>query len=456
MSTKPIYIALIFNLEIFLRGIDDVINLINKQFPNNTLVFKRYIVNDNPVSIQNALQDFITLYPTGDRVTISATTLALQESSKFFELQGLNIPSFSIGATSSIVKTFKNSLTYAPLNKFEAMCLYLIFKEYQMKNLKILYQESETINLDLISLIDELKIQGNFLNIDIETDILVIGKSDYNIKPKTNIVILGKTDFINQIVTKDFLNLIPPECYISLTGVNEDIKDIFGNVPAFVLIPYSIVYNSTTQFVYENLTDKFTYFYGVYPLYDILFTLNFFTGVQLDLTISNYLSINPYINSLPAWVYSSSSFDLTTNSLIFAEYMGIYTKDIIVGSNIKLFLKWNNGGTLNTASSFSVFRLLGIVPFYTTKIYYDYEDYYEIYDSCGKLLLTRFNTNDTTYPYSYQNKKFNTGQFIDNKFIVSYNESGYFSYLEIINDVFKPAPVVNITMDKTPIIQYIN
>ncbi len=456
MSTKPIYIALIFNLEIFVRGIDDVINLINKQFPNNTLIFKRYIVNNNPVSIQTALEDFITLYPTGDRVTISATTLALQESSKFFESKGLNIPSFSIGATSSIVKTFKNALTYAPLNKFEAMCLYLIFKEYQMKNIKILYQESDTNNLEIISFINELKTQGDYLTINVETDILVIGKSDYNIKPKTNIVMLGTTNFINQIVTSDFLNFIPPECYISLTGVNEDIKDIFGNVPAFVLIPYSIVYNSTTQFVYENLTDKFTYFYGVYPLYDILFTLNFFTGVQLDLTISNYLSVNPYTNSLPAWVYSSSSFDLTTNSLIFAEYMGIYTKDIIVGSNLDLFLKWNNGGTLNTASSFSVFRLLGIVPFYTTKIYYDYEDYYEIYDSCGKLLLTRFNTNDTTYPYSYQNKKFNTGQFIDNKFIVSYNELGYFSYLEIINDVFKPAPVVNLSMSKTPIIQYIN
>ncbi len=456
MSTKPIYIALIFSLEIYLRGIDDVVNLINKQFPNNSLVFQRYVVENNPISIQNALQNFITLYPNGDRTTISSTTFELQECSKFFELLGLNIPSFSIGATSSIVKSFKNVLTYAPFNKFESMCIYLVFKEYQMSNIKILYEENLINDLDIFSLINELKLQGDFLSINVETDILILGKSDYNIKPKTNIIILGETDFITQVVTNDFLKIIPQDCYITLSGKNEDIKDIFGNIPSYVLIPYSIVYNSTTQFVYENITDKFTYFYGVYPLYDILYTLVFFTNVKVDLTIQNYLAVNPYTNALPAWVYSSTSFDLTTNGLIFAEYMAIYTKDVIVGSNLKLFLKWNNGGTLNTASSFSVFRLLGIVPFYTTKIYYDYEDYYEIYNSCGKLILTRFNTNDTTFPYLYQNKKFNTGQYIDNKFIVSYNELGYFSFLEIINNMFTPKPQVNITMSKTPIIQYLN
>lgn len=456
MSSKPIYIGLIFNLSIYLRGIDDVVNLINRQFPNNTLVYERYVVNNDPKLIEEVLNDFITKYPSGDRVTISSSTQVLQECSKFFDNLKLNIPSFSIGATSSIVKTLSNVLTYAYFDKYEAMCLYLVFKEFQMKNVKILYQENSSNNLDILSLINELKTQGEFLGIDVEIDILIIGKTDYNIKPKTNIVMLGDTEFINQIVTKDFLNNIPPESYVSLSGINENIKDIFRDIPVFVMIPYSIVYNSSTQFVYENITDKFTYYFGVYPLYDILYTLNFFTGVQLELTIKNYLSVNPYTSTLPAWVYSSSSFNLDVNGLEFAEYNAIYTKDVLVGPNRDLFLKWNNGGTLNTASSFSVFRLLGIVPFYTTKIYYDYEDYFKVYDRCGKLLLTRFYTNDTTYPYSYQNKKFNTGQYIDNKFIVSYNESGYFSYLETMNDLFKPAPIVDITMSKAPIIQYIN
>lgn len=456
MSSKPIYIALIFDLSIYLRGIDDIINLINKQFPKNTLVYEKYIVKNDPIIIQSVLNDFIIKYPQGDRVTISSTTLVLQECSKFFDNLKLNIPSFSIGATSSIIKTLSNVLTYAYFDKYEAMCLYLIFKEYQMKNIKILYQENSSNNLDIHSLINELRVQGGFLGIDVEIDTLIIGKSDYNIKPKTNIVLLGDTDYINQIVNKDFLNRIPPESYVSLSGINEDIKDIFGDIPAFVMIPYSIVYNSSTQFVYQNITDKFTYYFGVYPLYDILYTLNFFTGVQLELTIKNYLSVNPYTNTLPAWVYSSSSFNLQINGLEFAEYNAIYTKDVLVGPDRDIFLKWNNGGTLNTASSFSVFRLIGIVPFYTTKIYYDYLDYFEIYDECGKLVLTRFYTNDTIYPYSYQNKKFNTGQFIDNKFIVSYNQLGYFSYLVVINDLFKPNPQVNLTMSKSPIIQYIN
>jgi hypothetical protein len=455
MPNKPIYIGLLFEESIYLRGIDDIINLIYKQFPSNTLVIDKYVVEDNSIIIQTILEDFITKYPHGYRITISNTTFVLEKCSKFFNDLKLNVPSFSIGASSSIVKKFTNVLTYAPFNKFEAMSLFLIFKEFQMKNLLILYQENLSTNLDISSLINELEIQAGYLGINIEKDFLRIGKSNYNIKSKTNIVLLADTYFLNQIVTKEFKANIPPQCYISLNSINQDIKDIFGDIPAFVMIPYSIVYNSTTQFVYENITDKLTYYFGAYPLYDILYTLNYFTGLQIDLTIQNYLSVNPYTNSLPAWVYSSSSFDLSLNGLDFGEYNAIYTKDVLVDSDRNLFLKWNNGGTLNTASSFSVFRLLGIIPFYSTKVLYDYLDYFKIYDKCENLILTRFYTNDTIYPYSYQNKKFNTGQYIDNKFIIGYNNSGYFSYLEIVNNVIKPNPQVNITMSKYPIIQYV-
>ncbi len=453
MTSKPIFVALLFDLEIYSRGIDDIINLINFQFPLNTLVLEKYIVSNDPIIIQQLLENFITKYQNGNRVTISSSTLVLEECSKYFFNLKLNIPSFSIGASSSLVKTFTNVLTYAPYDKYEALSLFMIFKEFQMKQFKILYQENSS-DLNVISLINEIKTQSNYLGINVETDFLVVGKHDYNIKPKTNIILLGDTQFITEVATNDFIKLIPPECYISLSGINQNIGDIFGNVPSFVMIPYPINYNSNTQFVYENLTDKFSYYYGVYPLYDILYTLVFFTGLELNLTLSNYLSVNPYTNNLPAWGYSSASFNLNINGLEFGEYNAIFTKDILVGSNRELFLKWNNGGTLNTLNSFSVFRLLGIVPFYSTKIYYDYLDYFEIYDKCGNLILTRFYTNDTTYPLSYQNKKFNTGQFIDNKFVFIYNKQGYFSYLEIMNDIIKPYPTVNISMGKYPIIQY--
>ncbi len=454
MPGKPIYVALLFDLEIYSRGIQDIINLINKQFPLNTLVLEKYLVSNDPNIIQQSLENFISKYPNGDRVTISSSTIVLQECSKYFFDLKLNIPSFSIGASSSLVKTFTNVLTYAPYDKYEALSLFMIFKEFQMKQFKILYQEKSS-DLNIISLINEIKTQANYLGIDIETDFLVIGKSDYNIKPKTNIIILGDTQFITEIATNDFLNLIPPECYISLSGINQNIGDIFGKIPAFVMIPYPINYNSNTQFVYENLSDKFTYYYGVYPLYDILYTLIFFTGLELDLTLPNYLAVNPYTSNLPAWGYSSASFNLAINGLEFGEYMAIFTRDILVDSDKELFLKWNNGGTLNTLNSFSVFRLLGIIPFYSSKIYYDNFDYFKIYDSCGNLILTRFYTNYTTYPFNYQNKKFNTGQFIDNKFVFVYNIEGYFSYLEIMNDIIKPPPTVNTSMSKYPILQYI-
>jgi hypothetical protein len=451
---KEIFIGLLFTQEIYERGIEDIIFLINKEFPQNTLVFEKYIILDNPISIQDSLHNFILKYPCGDRVTISSSTMVLKECSNFFFNLKINVPSFSIGATSSIVKNLSNVLTYAPYDKYEAMSLFMIFKEFKMKQFKILYQENSQ-DLNIISLINEIEIQGNYLDINIEKEPLKFGKSNYNIKPKTNIIILGDTNYIKQIINLDFLNLIPNDCYISLSGINQNIDDIFGEIPAFVMIPYPIVYNSNTQFVYENIINKFNYYFGVFPLYDILYTLNFFTFLSLNLTLENYLSINPYQDILPAWGYSSASFNLAINGLEFGEYMAIYTKDILIGSNINLFLKWNNGGTLNTSSSFSAFRLLGIIPFYSSKIYYDYLDYFKIYDKCDNLLLTRFYTNDTTYPYNYQNKNFNTGQFIDNKFVFIYNNKEYFSYLEIIDDLNKENPIVNQNMSKYPIIQYI-
>ncbi len=451
---KEIFIGLLFTQEIYERGIEDIIFLINKQFPQNTLVFEKYIILDNPISIQDSLHNFILKYPCGDRATISSSTLVLEECSNFFFNLKINVPSFSIGATSSIVKKLSNVLTYAPYDKYEAMSLFMIFKEFKMKQFKILYQENSQ-DLNIISLINEIEIQGNYLDINIEKEPLILGKSNYNIKPKTNIIILGDTNYVKQIINLDFLNLIPNDCYISLSGINQNIDDIFGKIPAFVMIPYPIVYNSNTQFVYENIINKFNYYFGVFPFYDILYTLNFFSFLSLNLTLENYLSINPYQDILPAWGYSSASFNLAINGLEFGEYMAIYTKDILIDSNINLFLKWNNGGTLNTASSFSAFRLLGIIPFYSSKIYYDYLDYFKIYDKCDNLLLTRFYTNDTTFPYNYQNKKFNTGQFIDNKFVFIYNNNEYFSYLEIIDDLNKPDPIVNQNMSKYPIIQYI-
>jgi hypothetical protein len=96
MPNKPIYIGLLFDESIYLRGIDDIINLIYKQFPSNTLVIDKYVVEDDPdpIIIQTILEDFITKYPHGDRITISNTTFVLEKCSKFFNDLKINVPSF--------------------------------------------------------------------------------------------------------------------------------------------------------------------------------------------------------------------------------------------------------------------------------------------------------------------------------------------------------------------------
>ena len=57
------------------------------------------------------------------------------------------------------------------------MSLFMIFKEFKMKQFKILYQENSQ-DLNIISLINEIEIQGNYLDINIEKEPLIKEKFD--------------------------------------------------------------------------------------------------------------------------------------------------------------------------------------------------------------------------------------------------------------------------------------
>lgn len=453
---RPIYIAVLFEEEYYLRGINDTIELIYSQFPLNTLVIEKYIISNNPSEVKLVLQDFITKYPTGERCTISLLTSTLIECSNFFIEQQLNIPSFSIGSTSSIVKSLKNVLTLIPYDKYSVMTLFLTFKEFQMNQIKILYKKKINDSIFIQNFIDEVLIQANYLNITVEVDEFIEGRDDYGIKPKTNLIILcNNEDLTNIYITKNFLNLIPPECYIALSEINQNIGDIFSNIPAFVNLPYPLEYDINTKTVYDNLKNKKNYVIGVYALYDILYKLNFFTNLEIPLTIFNFDETNAFVGTISAWGYTDSSIDLKINGTIYGLYMSVFTKDILINNNLDLFLKYNNGGTYNLKDSYSIFRQCGIVPFYSTKVFYDSADYYEIFNECGNLITTRFMTNISSFPSKNKNLQISYGQNLDCKFILRYTQDGYFNLVEPINNLFGSNPQVNINMSKYPVIQYV-
>jgi len=449
MVIENVYIALIINQNNYpnFSQYNRVIDLFNQKYPNNSLVFDKYLTDGSNSETDRVLDDFIQKHPVGKRVAVSITTTILTECSNYFVRKGINVLSISINATSNAISNLTNAITYTPFNQYSVMTMFMTYFDYQMEHVHVLYGEST--NIGLVDFLEQTKKQARLLNLPLEISYLERGKSNYNIKPKSMIITLALTnDLTNIYVTPEFLANIPPNCYITLTTANTIIKDIFGNIPAFVVYPTNINYTTTTKEVYDVVkNDTFGYDYTSYAFYDVLYVLNDFTTNGLEITKENYVSVNPYKEIPPAWLLNTSISPII-NSAPYGKYQYIFTKDVIIGNNKNLFLQYYDGGQQQLPDSYSIFKIAGITPNNPSLIEYDESIYYEIYDSNNKLVCVKFNSGITNFPIG---KNLNVGKTIKTKFIYKYNDEGYFIKLERLYPYNEVIPQVNSTMSKVPI-----
>jgi len=451
MIAENVYIALILNSANVgnFSSYNDVIILFNSTYPNNKLVIEKYLVNGSTTQTELALGNFINKYPSGKRVSVSISSTILIASSNYFIKNNLDILSISISASSNSIKTTPNVLTYGYLNQYAVINDFMIYQDYQMKQIQVLYQQNTTNDVFFKDTLEIIKYQSNLLNINVSVSFLEKGKYDYNIKPKTMVIILGNTkDITNIYITPQFLENFPKESFILLTGFNRDITNIFGNVPTISQLFTNINYTTLSKNVYDavkNNPDGFDF--TVYPFYDILFVLNDFTTNVLEITKENYVSVNPYGSSPPAWLLNTSISPII-NSAPYGKYQYTFTKDVIIGNNKNLFLKYYDGGQQELPDSYSIFKIAGITPNNPSLIEYDEAEYYEIYDSNNKLVCVKFNSDVTNFPIG---KNLNVGKTIQTKFIYKYNDEGYFIKLERLYPYNGIIPQVNSTMSKIPI-----
>ena len=323
----------------------------------------------------------------------------------------------------------------------------MTYFDYQMEHIHVLYGEST--NIGLVDFLEQTKKQARLLNLPLEISYLERGKSNYNIKPKSMIITLALTnDLTNLYITPEFLNNIPPNCYITLTTANTIIKDIFGNIPAFVVYPTNINFTITTKEVYDVVkNDSFGYDYTSYAFYDVLFVLNNFTTNGFEITKENYITVNPYKENPPAWILNKKISPII-NSAPYGKYQYTFTKDVIIGNNKNLFLQYYDGGQQKLPDSYSIFKIAGITPNNPSLIEYDESIYYEIYDSNNQLVCVKFNCDITNFPIG---KNLNVGKTIQTKFIYKYNDEGYFIKLERLYPYNGVIPEVNSTMSKIPV-----
>ena len=451
MASENVYIALIIknnNIE-NISSYNDIILFFNETYPMNKLVIEKYLDAGSINDIDLILDNFINKYPSGKRVTISTSTSTITKCSQYFIKNNLDIISLSLTATSDILKTFNNVLTYAPFNQYASINNFMIYKDYQMKYIHVLYEQNTNNNLFFIDYLNQIQIQADLLNISVSVSFLEKGKYNYNIKEESMVIILALTNdleyiYINPLFIKNF----PKNSFLILTDENSNMTDIFKNIPSMVQTPTNINFTTLSKSVYDAVKNNPNGFdYSVYPLYDILFVLNDFTTNMLEITKENYISINPYGSSPPAWILNSYLSSSISGSL-YGKYQYTFTKNVIIGNDIKLFLKYYDGGQQQLPDSYSIFKFSGITPNNPSLIEYDESEYYKIYDNKDNLLCVRNNCDITNFPFIYN---LNIGTTLETKFIYEYNDDGYFTLLHRLYPYNRIIPKVNSTMSKIPI-----
>jgi len=445
--SKNIYICLILNAPDYMSGINETIDLINKLYPSNSLIIEKYISSILPNETNACLDNFFNKYQAGDRIIISKLTTILLEINRYLEINKLVIPSISLSASSMIIQKLSNTLTYGYFNQYKVMSFYMFYKDYQMKNVKILLEQNAINIVYFQDIINLMIFQANLLGINVEVEFLDLYKK-YVFKDRTAILLLADPTFIPIVINDNFLKQIPSDSYISLTDLNYTTEDIFKNVPTFVFIPVPLNYTTTTQLVYDSVINKDKFQYICYPLFDILYTLQFISVNNLSLNLNVYLNIDPFTTIPAAWS-NSNSFVLGISGSQFGTYDCVFTKNVLVNENLELFNKVNNGGTATLPNSKSICKTVGIAPFFTSNIYYCEENYHKIYDNYCRLIAVRFDKNNTSYFVNGKQIFYNIAEDVENKFLLQFEKNGFFTYLEKIRNIREPnLPIINETLGK--------
>lgn len=448
MTNENVYIAIITTKVYFeVTRWNDVIAFFYKKYPQNGLIIETYFVDLSPAQTIIAIKDFISKYPTGKRAVITNYSIITIESSNYCKDNNIDILHVSAGANSNLIKTLYNTLTYAPYNQYSVMSFFQVFVDYQMNQIKILYDLNNKNSPFYKTILDEIVKQADLLNINYSISNLEVGVSNYNIKKKSAIFILSDPEPLENIyITHDFLKNIPKKCFIALS--ESAYKDIFGNIPALVFSLYPINYTVTSQEVYNSINDKKVIDYTIFSIYDIFFVLNNFSVNNTVLNVDNYISCNVYSGTVvPAALYNNY-LDKKINGAPYGKYQVLFTKNVIISKDTDLFLKNYRGGQLSLPNSYSIFKNIGLTPNNSSLLEYDDAYYYKIYRNC-ELFIVRYNINITEISFI---NNLNIGSTINSKFIYEYTSDEYFKTLKrLVPMNKKDLPKVNIRMSKVPI-----
>lgn len=454
MIYEKVYIAIITTKQYYdTTSWNDVITFFNTKYPLNGLIIETYFVDFSEIQIIDSIKNFVEKYPIGKRAIIANYSSVNIVSTTYCQNNNLDILHISPGANSNIIKSLHNILTYAPYNQYSILSFFQFFVDFQMREIKILYEQNNPSSSFYKTVLDEIVKQADLLKIKYTISNLEKGVNTYDIKPKSAIYILSDPEQLKNIyITDEFLKNIPKKCFIALT--ESYYNDIFKNIPALVFMPFPINYTTTTKEVYDSIKDKRLIYFTIFTLFDILFVLNSFTTTNLPLDKANYIDIDLYSDTIVPASLFNNYIDSKINGAPYGKYQILFTKNVIIGNDIDLYLKNYRGGQLSLPDSYSICKNIGITPNNPSLIEYDECDYYKIYRN-WELFIVKFNSNITEISVI---NNLNVGSKENTKFIYEYTSDGYFKSLQRLVPMNKSElPKVNLTMSKVPIkLYYLN
>jgi len=459
LTSITLYVALIFQQASYDTGLSETLLLIQSEFPNSKVVYEKYVTDLSVEQTENALKQFVQKYPTGNRVTVSELSGVLNVILNYLEKNNIDIFSLSLNATSVEFKLRKNLFTYGYFLNTIVTSSFLIIEDYGVKNIVILIDNQGKNLVFFNSLLTEIKIQNKLLN---NLPLTVFDLSNVNEKitiPQNSFVyLLAETPQITNI----YLNTILDAFYnnttscLFLTTVNNDIKDIFNDIPAFVYTLCPVNYTITSNNVYENLQNKNFYTYLIYPFYDILYTLEFMSENGITVTNEKYISVSPF-QSIPQAYSNSLQLNGSINGFDYGAYNITFTKNILLNTPELLFLydKYNfdEGRIYKLPDSQSVFKITGIVPFFSSNLYYINENLIKIYEN-NILKYVKFDSDATK---DDSKNIIAVSEIQEPKFIINYDKDiGLFNSLKkIYTDSNRTNPAVNPRMSKIDSVFYL-
>jgi hypothetical protein len=339
------------------------------------------------------------------------------------------------------------------------MSSFFIIKDYAIQNI-VIFLEKTTTNIIYFQNYRDVIIQQNNLLDKLPLIVYDFVPTDINpvyIPPNSCVYVLVDTSSVSNIyinkIKNSFIN--NTTSYIFFSNINYEIKDIFGNIPAIISLSRCMNYTSTSTKVYNSFTNKNIFYNPCYALYDILYKLTFLSDNNYAITKDNFANTNAF-QDIPEAYSNSLVLDININGFQYGAYDTVLIKNSLLNTDNlnELYNKYKSDGSVSrTSDSQSIFKSIGIVPFFSSKILYADASLIKIYQE-NALKYVKFDSN-STIDDNKNNIVVSNIQYPS--FITNYDsESGLFNYLKkvYIDSIFSN-PQVNMTMSKEAIVRYI-